>query len=510
MTIRKFRASRVNNTTASRYVGQPGDIFYDEHTGQLKISDGVTAGGHFINLVIATSTVAGAIKAGPGAVIADDGTLTIDTAGLPLNVGDLSIVQANISTVHTNEDLNLITNGTGDINIVGNLHIHTTAQGPDYPIPILSANNYGNVVANGNLITNGQLVVNGPSFFVGNITEFGNINVTGNAVNNGNSIFNGNTTFNGNTIRNGATISTGNVTWNGTTTTNGLAVNNGPTVFNGNLTITGNTAQIGNLTINGATINNGLSIFNGNIAMVGNAVIAGNTNITGNTTVTGNTNVLGVAYLTGNSYITGNANLTGNSYITGNTFVTGPTTVTGNVTITGNSVQTGQSTYIVSTNNSNQGAVEITGNSQGLSQSPVLPGVMLHVTGQDNGTTPGRVYVDSNQQYSIIVGRRFDGTIANPTQVLTGEEVFRLAGTGYPTGGWPTTGVAQIRFIADENQTQTNRGGHLDFLTVPIGSNVVTQVMSVSATTGVTVSGNLTATNVIANKYPQLIHTIMQ
>ena len=174
-------------------------------------------------------------------------------------------------------------------------------------------------------------------------------------------------------------------------------------------------------------------------------------------------------------------------------------TISGNVTITGNTFQTGPATFIVTSNVITQGAVEITGNAQGLSQSPVLPGVMLHITGQDNGTTPGRVYIDSNQQYSILVGRRFDGTIATPTQVLAGEEVFRLAGTGYPTGGWPTTGVAQIRFIADENQTQTNRGGHLDFLTTPVGSNVVTQVMSVSATTGVTVSGNVTASNVNIN-----------
>jgi hypothetical protein len=40
MSIRKFRASRVNSTTANVYVGQPGDMFYDETTGQLKISDG--------------------------------------------------------------------------------------------------------------------------------------------------------------------------------------------------------------------------------------------------------------------------------------------------------------------------------------------------------------------------------------------------------------------------------------------------------------------------------------
>jgi fibronectin-binding autotransporter adhesin len=536
MSIRKFRAARVTTTTANIYVGQQGDMFYDETLGQLKISDGHTAGGHLV-FGAATSTKLGGIKAGPGAVVGSDGLLTIDTSGLPLNIGDLAITQANISTVNGNEDLNLLSNGTGDINLVGNLHVHTTSQGPDYPVPILSADNYGNVTVNGNLIINGKsyfvgniveignltvtgntvnngvttfnglTIINGDTTRTGNTLQSGNVTITGNSINNGLSTFNGNVIFNGNTIRNGATISTGNVTWNGTTITNGNAVNNGATTFNGNVTtvgnliVTGNTAMVGNvvqqgnLTITGVTINNGLSVFNGNIAMVGNAVISGNTNITGIATLTGN------SYITGNTFVTGMATLTGNSYITGNTFVTGPTTVAGNVTITGNSTQTGQSMFIVSTNNSNQGAVEITGNAQGLSQPPVLPGVMLHVTGQDNGTTPGRSYFDAAGSYSIIVGRKFNGTVANPTQVLAGEEIFRLAGTGYPTGGWPTTGVAQIRFIADENQTQTNRGGHLDFLTVPIGSNVVTQVMSVSSTSGVTIAGNVTAGNVIATTY---------
>ena len=260
MSIKKFRASRVNNTTVSSYVGQPGDIFYDEVSGKLKISDGNTVGGHYIDVVVATHTQLGGIKAGPGANVSVDGTLTIDTTGIPLSIGDLYIAQANISAVNANENLNLLTNGSGDINIVGNLHVHTTAQGPDYPTPILEARNDGNVYVNGNLITNGgtylvgtttfigptvhegnlvtngNLITVGSSYFQGNITEIGNLIVIGNSVNSGNSIFNGLSTFNGNTVRVGDTVSTGNVTWNGTTTTNGSAINNGPTVFNGNTT----------------------------------------------------------------------------------------------------------------------------------------------------------------------------------------------------------------------------------------------------------------------------------
>jgi hypothetical protein len=520
MSVRKFRASRVNNTTANVYVGQPGDMFYDPITGQLKISDGTTPGGHYINLVIATPTVAGAIKAGPGANVSSDGTLTIDTAGLPLSIGDLDIVAANISTVNANENLNLISNGTGEVNIVGNLHVHTTAQGPDYPTPILQADNSGNVITNGNLITNGNtylvgtttfvgptvhtgnlvtngnLITIGASYFIGNITEVGNITVTGNAVNNGYSVFNGNTTFNGNTIRNGSTISTGDVTWTGNTTTNGNAINNGPTVFNGNITITGNIIQTGNSTVNGATINNGLSVFNGNIAMTGNAVIAGNTNITGTATLTGN------SYITGNTFVTGSATLTGNSYITGNTFVTGPTTVTGNVTITGNSVQTGKSIFIVSDPSSTIGSVEITGDPNGLYQTPINTGVMLQITGQDN--LPNRIYADANANYNVITGRRFEGNMTNPTGVQGNIDLMRYSGVAYTTAGWANVGPARMSITTNEIQTGTNQGARIEFWTTANSagpaSSAITRTATIDPALGVWSNvGFVTVGNVIAS-----------
>lgn len=401
--IGKIKASRVNNVpNVESYLGEKGILFYNYANGVIRMSDGITPGGVPVPYTVASASTVGGIKAGPGANISADGTLTIDTGGLPLSIGNIEIANTTISTLNPNTNLNLVTNGASDINIVGNLHVHTTAQGADYPTPILAADNDGNVTTNGNLITNGNTYLVGATTFIGPQTTVGYSRFVGNIV------ANGFTTF------------------------------NGATLFNGDVT------EVGNITITGTAVNNGRSVFNGDL------------------------------------------------------------TITGNTTVTGNSTQTGRSTYIVSTDSMNAGAVEITGNLQGLYQPPVVPGVMLHVTGQDNGTTPGRVYIDSNRQYSILVGRRFDGSIASPTQVLAGEEVFRLAGTGYPTGGWPVTGLAQIRFIADENQTQTNRGGHLDFLTVPTGSNVMTQVMSVSASSGVTVVGNLTAGNVIANTFGSL------
>lgn len=463
MSIRKFRAARVNSVTAQEYVGQPGDLFYDETTGQLHVSDGTTPGGHFVNLVIATSTVAGAIKAGPGANVAADGTLTINTAGLPLSIGDLSIVQANISTVNPNEDLGIISNGTGNVNIIGNLRLFST-NGDAFSYgktPIMSVDNTGNMMINSSLTNNGNVTFVGTSTFIGPIVSVGTRISTGDSIFVGNITANGNSTFNGTVRFVGDTTHTGNLTANGNLTING------PSYFIGNVT------EVGNLTVTGNAVNNGHSIFNGDTVFAGNMT------------------------RTGTFLSTGNVTYNGNMITNGSAVNNGPTTFNGNITITGNTRQTGDATYIVTTNSMYTGGIEVTGNTQGLSQPPVLSGVLLHLTGRDDGVTSGKMYIDSNQQYSILVGRRFNGTIANPTQVLAGDEVLRIAATGYPTGGWPATGIGQIRFIADENQTQTNRGGHLEFWTMPIGSNVIANTMSVSATSGVTVSGNATATSFV-------------
>lgn len=129
MAIYEFFTSRNNGTTADTYVGQAGRLFYDGITGVLKISDGVTPGGANIQLPVATTTLLGGIKAGPGANVSVDGTLTIDTSGLPLGIGNLSFVDTTISAVNANADVIIEANGTGNVELVGNIHFHTTASG---------------------------------------------------------------------------------------------------------------------------------------------------------------------------------------------------------------------------------------------------------------------------------------------------------------------------------------------------------------------------------------------
>lgn len=102
MSIRKLRAGRVSTANAASWIGDAGTIFYDEVTGTLKIADGETPGGRRIIL---------------------------NAEDINLAFGDFVAENNNLSTVQPNQDLNLISNGIGSVNLVGEFNVHTTAGG---------------------------------------------------------------------------------------------------------------------------------------------------------------------------------------------------------------------------------------------------------------------------------------------------------------------------------------------------------------------------------------------
>lgn len=175
MSIRKFRAGRVSNASASTWVGERGTIFYDEVTGQLKIADGTTPGGRFIELVNASSTVAGAVKLGPGVVLNPQGQIIIDSTGLSFNFGNLYAFTnpgpndgACISSTGTNQDVNIVSNGMGSVNVIGEFNVHTTNANLDVALstrPAMSVTNAGYTTINVPTISTGNtgLLVNGNS-----------------------------------------------------------------------------------------------------------------------------------------------------------------------------------------------------------------------------------------------------------------------------------------------------------------------------------------------------------
>ena len=154
------------------------------------------------------------------------------------------------------------------------------------------------------------------------------------------------------------------------------------------------------------------------------------------------------------------------------------------------------------------GALEVIGNDTGLFVPPNQTGVILHVTG--NSGLVSRNYFDANSNYSLIVGRRYNGTQSAPTKVLSGEMFFRVAGqaAGQATtepATFQTFGPAQIDWVATEDQGPNNQGGELRFRATPNGANSQTGgiiVATVNATTGLSatkfngpLTGSIKSTN---------------
>ena len=171
MAIYDFFLSRNNGPTVASYVGHKGRLFYDADEKVLRVSDGVTVGGFPITpttlvstteppvaaegqlwynperfelwayhngdfrptVDLATDVKIGGIKLGPGVTTNGQGQLIIDTAGLNFAFGDFYAFTntgpsdgACLSSINTNQDINIVSNGTGKINVVGEFHIHKT------------------------------------------------------------------------------------------------------------------------------------------------------------------------------------------------------------------------------------------------------------------------------------------------------------------------------------------------------------------------------------------------
>jgi len=178
MAIYDFWLSRNNGPTVDNYVGHAGKLFYDPTERVLRISDGTTAGGEVFNGLItvntveptnnfqgqiwlnpqtfelsvyhngnfiptidtATSTKIGGIKLGPGVTTNAGGQLIIDSEGLDFSFGDLASTTetypvghpnagddyAVLSTINTDEDLYLVSNGTGSIDVIGEFNVYKT------------------------------------------------------------------------------------------------------------------------------------------------------------------------------------------------------------------------------------------------------------------------------------------------------------------------------------------------------------------------------------------------
>jgi hypothetical protein len=150
----------------------------------------------------------------------------------------------------------------------------------------------------------------------------------------------------------------------------------------------------------------------------------------------------------------------------------------------------GQAIFRVPTLDANLGAVQIIGTTSGVILSPANPGGMLQITGQNNQVS--RVYNDAVNNYPLYVGRRYNGTALAPTGVLVNQVISRLGANPYltDTAGFTPLGVAQINFVATENQTTTAQGSKITMNTTPTGSNTQSTVAEFNYG-GIILTGNL-------------------
>lgn len=154
--IQNLFSSRDNNADGATYVGQSGRLWWNPDTNAFYYSDGSTGGGVPItvtpnsnvtfnvitantltsptgtlnltgninitgNISAASTTKIGGVRAGPGANISDTGLLTIDSANVPFSFGNFYANNNILSIVNVNEDMILSTDGSAEIQLIGNV-----------------------------------------------------------------------------------------------------------------------------------------------------------------------------------------------------------------------------------------------------------------------------------------------------------------------------------------------------------------------------------------------------
>ncbi len=156
----------------------------------------------------------------------------------------------------------------------------------------------------------------------------------------------------------------------------------------------------------------------------------------------------------------------------------------------------GQIKIFVPTADPIAGAVEIIGSATGDSVPPAVAGVMLHITG--NPDAFASQYIDGINNFPNYIGRRYNGNVTVPTQVLAGNTIVRFSGQGYSTGGFSGGADGSISLDALEDFTVTNQGTIWRFLNNALAGNIRQEVANISVANGVTATQFITTGNVTA------------
>jgi hypothetical protein len=201
-----------------------------------------------------------------------------------------------------------------------------------------------------------------------------------------------------------------------------------------------------------------------------NALANASGTFAGDLIITGNTNAQAVN--TGNLVVVGTANVSGTLNVVGNVTMDATTYLTGAVTV--------NSTMTLANSNFSATEAALTITASGTTVTPANDGYMIHISGK-NGV-PSRVVTDSygTGAYSLFTGRAARGTVTSPTAIQANDVIARYSSSGYGTTKYQSLGVGRIDFVAAENFTDANTGSQIRFYNCPVGSNTLTNILSLN------------------------------
>lgn len=236
---------------------------------------------------------------------------------------------------------------------------------------------------------------------------------------------------------------------------------------------------------------------------------AANTNATNITTIQGvnatqNTNVSSAQSFANGAFVTANsaASFANSAFTKANNALANTTgTFAGDLTVTGNVTVRGTNLTLLNTNLSSVGSMTVNGtmvlansnftateSAVTISASPTVAtpsndGYMIHISGK-NGV-PSRIVSDAygTGAYSVYASRSARGTIGSPSAVQAGDIMGRFSANGYGTTKWQPFGTGRIDFVATENFTDTSTGSQIQFWNCQIGSNTLTNILSLNGDT---------------------------
>lgn len=478
MSIQKLYTSLSKTAVSSRYVGEQGRIWYDSVTG-FRISDGVTLGG--IAAAIAVTNA---------------------------NIGNLVITGATISTLNTNEEMTLASNGTGNVRVKGAFLTETTSGRTivetlqngtmNFYVPTISYDSAIDIIGS----SDGSQVAPQNTGVLLHLTGQDNLpaRIYNDSVNNYAAFigrrYNGTPSsptqvLAGNIIaRYGATpygssgwpsISTARVDFvsleDQTSTNKGTSIEFYTTPL-------GAASSVPSMTVASTGITNAANVtpasdetYNlGTPTLRWQGVYVGKGGLTMADSTT-NVNVP-ISVNNGTLYLTGVQNIAiGNLVITDNTLesITPSTDIKiGDTSDTGFLI-IGRTVQIRTQNLNTEAAFLINGSLSNIVPTE-YPNTLMHtinIPGYNSVLLKDNFSGDGGT-FAVMQGRSARGTIQAPTATQSNDVLFRLSGAGYGATGFDTAfgtqGGSRIDFRATENYTDIAKGSDIHFWTTQPGT----------------------------------------